>query len=85
MSSENIKFYIHTTNMLADISAAEIHRVLTLAHGNDIISLRRVQSLMKEYRDGGRDGYEDGRFNSGKRKSDERMTVIIDTVREMIT
>ena len=52
-------------------SGVKIHRILTRKH-SDVISLRRVQSLMKEYSSGRREGIVDGRKKSGRRKSNIR-------------
>ena len=80
--SSHIKYFIHTMQ-LACKSATETHNILTDAHG-DIISLRRVQSLMKEYKDGDRTDYGDGRFYSGRRMSGVRAEMI-ETVKEILT
>ena len=53
--SENVRFFVHTLSTL-DYKAVDIHSMLTQAHG-DIISLRQVQRISKEFRDGDRIGY----------------------------
>ena len=63
MASENIKFFI-STMQYSGFSGVKIHRILTRKHG--------VQSLMKEYSSGRREGIVDGRKKSIRRKSNIR-------------
>ena len=79
MSTENIRFYINT-RMLNHIKGVQIHQELTEAYGEDIISLRQVQRIMKEYKNGEREGYIDVP-KSGRPKSEKRRVSRIEVSR----
>lgn len=70
-SKENIYFLIESLRRNG-MSGSEIHHILENAWPNEALSLRRVQTILKEYNDGDRTSFvrESG---SGRRKSDERM------------
>ena len=54
-----------------DYSAADIHRVISTAWGDNIVSLRRVQQIAKEFKEGKRKSFERAE-GSGREKTEER-------------
>lgn len=65
-----------------DLSAADIHRMICRAWGENIMSARRVREIVQEFAEGRREQF--GRFNgSGRRKSEERLQLVAQVRREI--
>lgn len=54
IKKSEVMFFIRTL-FLNEYSAFEIHELLVNAHGDDVLSLRRIQTIVKEFRDGVRE------------------------------
>lgn len=82
MSLENINFFIKILT-LNDYSGVQIHNLLENVLGNECVKVRRVQQLMKEYRNG-RVSIESGNEMNLGRPRELKTDENVNFVREMI-
>lgn len=80
-SKDKIYFLIESLRR-CDMKATEIHAIVTRSWPEQSLSLRHIQKLCKEFRDGERESF-DRAQGSGRRKSDTR-TENIDNVKALI-
>ena len=81
-STDRVNFFIATL-VKNNFKAHEIHKLLTTAWGEDVKSLRRVQEIAKEVKDGERETCKrrDGsgrRISTSTKENIQRVRVLID-------